>query len=240
MAKPVVIISTNFELTESQNFLRYSKAQNRLLSVAFAFQLVAFAFSLLLVGAAQAVPEVGQAIVAFPYLFLASGTLLFSVGYTLGYSKIAARKSPLNYALLLAFQLCLAHFLLGGDWFLFERTLPALLAMFVLSAAVNLLYLAFLRDYYSGTAAFLAVLGPLIAAFALSGFLYQRDFLLLASYFVFASLAALLTCLGAEGLMKNKDYNLLKDDYVLVALKLITVFPLLPHLVDEERSGEDE
>lgn len=240
MSKPVVIVSTNFELTESQNFLRYSKAQNRLLSVAFILKLITFAFGLILTLAAQLIPELGNALAAFPFLSLATGTLLLIIGYTLGYSKIASRKSPYNFALLLTFQLCLAHAFVCSDLFLFQGTLISLLSMFVATAIANLIYLAALKDYYSGTVAFLSTLGPLIVIFALSGFLFQREFLLLTSYFVFASLASLLTCLGAERLMKNKDYNLLKDDYVLVALKLITVFPLLPHLVDEERSGEDE
>ena len=35
MSQPPTIISTNFVLTESQNFLRYSKTQNKLLAISF-------------------------------------------------------------------------------------------------------------------------------------------------------------------------------------------------------------
>lgn len=240
MSKPAVIISTNFDLTESQNFLRYSKTQNRLLSVAFLFHVLTAGLCLAALGAGHLFPAVSRYVGDAPLVGLLVATLMLIVGYTLGYSKICARKVPVNYICLLIFILGLVYTVAAADAAFLNQTLHIFLSMLLATAVVNLVYVNAIRDYYSGITGFLISFGVILMVFLGYGFYIGRDYLLLVTYLVFAALLSFLVCTGVERLMKNRDYYLLKDDYVLVALKIITVFPLVPHLIDEDRTGEED
>jgi hypothetical protein len=240
MSKPAVIISTNFDLTESQNFLRYSKTQNRLLSIAFLFHTFTVGLCLGILGLGHLVPDVSEFIGDCPMVALLVATVMLIVGYTLGYSKICARKVPVNYICLLIFIFTLVYSVAAADATFVKGTLHIFVSMILGTAIANFLYVTSIRDYYSGITGFLISFGIILLVFIGYGFSLQRDFLLLVTYLVFAVLLSFLVCTGVERLMKNRDYYLLKDDYVLVALKVITVFPLVPHLIDEDRTGEDD
>lgn len=241
MNKTPIIISTNFQLTESQNFLRYSKTQNRLLKISFSLYCVAIAPSLLFLSLLSLMPILQSFIESSPLLLLFIFTGMSIIGYILGYSKIICRKMPVNYICLILFEAGLSYMFLGIDVFLAHNTFIVFVIILFILGMSNLFYVISLKDYYSGLVAFLISLGPNIMVFAFFGFWFSEKYLLnVCTYFVFGVIISFLVCLGVEKLMKNEDYNLLKDDYVLVALKLLTVFPLIPHLINEEHTGEDQ
>lgn len=239
-AKPTFIISTNFNLTESQNFLRFPKTQNKLLRISFGLYCAAIAPILIALLFLQWISPFKKYVKENEMVFLLVLTTMAILGYALGYSKILARKSPANYIFFVIFSLCLAYTCLGINLFLAKKTFHVFVIMFLCTGVSTLCYLWTLKNQFSALFAFMISFGFILISYICFGFFFHKKILLISGYFALSTFASFVITFGVEKLIKNKDYNLLKDDYVLVALKLLTVFPLIPHLVNEERTHDDE
>ena len=240
MNKNPIIISTNLALSQSQNTLRYSKAQNRLLKLGFLIQMSCFSFALLAITLSEFLIPPPELIIDNIIINAVSATLLLISGYLMGFSKIISRKTPVNIVCLIIYNVSLSFTLTSIHINLSNQTAFILVGMALIIGVINMLYLLSTNDYYSGMKAFLASFGVNMLFFMISGFLMKNELNLITFYFILSGLAGFIICIGIEKVVKNQNYDLLKDDYLLVGFKIITILPLVNHAIYRKIKEEDD
>ena len=154
-------------------------------------------------------------------------------GYVLGFSRFVARKFPLNYILYTVFIASFTTMAIG----IAGRYAPAniyIICVMLMSAGIaQFFYVLVVKSSYKGYIAFLASAGVLLINLLVFGLVYKSKIYYILIYFAAAFVLAALISFGAQAIVENRGYDLLKDDYILVALKLVTIFPLLPHITGD-------
>lgn len=166
------------------------------------------------------------------FTFIAAFVVVI-IGYLLGFSRIIARKFPLNYILYTVFMASLTILVVGLAGKFAPMSIYILFVMLMSSGVAQFLYVLIVRSSYKGYLAFIASAGALLINLLVFGLVYKPEIYYVLVYFGSAFIVAALTCFGSQKIVENKNYDLLKDDYILVALKLITIFPLLPHITGD-------
>lgn len=240
MSVTMVKDSTEFALTKSQNVLRLPRTQNKLLCGAFVLYTL-FAIPCL-IGSVLIVynEKAGQVLKLEPLIFGLTSILGLVIGCVLGFSKWMARKRPFNYILLIAFEACYSLDFYGFQIYFGTMTFISFGAHMVLFGLWMAVYTGFNKKEFVGSHALLGALT--LSVFNLIGFCIAHPTLtrFYIGYFIMWIVLAALVIYGVREVVRNENYDLLKDDYVLVSFKAIVLFPLIPHLTGDRDDYQKE
>lgn len=225
--------STEFVLTESQNFLRNPFVKKKLLRNVFSLYLF------LMIPCLVATIWVTVSIDFFnfvkynAYILAITSMVGFFVGSVLGFSKIVSRKRPWNYLLLLLFDGCYVYCFVGVCVFFANKGFVSIPAMQVSLAVWMILYCLIAKNDFEPKYALIGVAVVLVFNFALFSLILSSQISYLFFYFLVILTMSVAMIYGCREIVRNENYDLLEDDYVLIAFKLVVFFPLIPHLTGD-------
>jgi hypothetical protein len=232
--------SLNFELRESQNFFREKKVQLSFLRGTF----LLYTLTLL--------PSVILILILYEFkLFkervsngLAEIFIAVMVGaicsYALGFSKIIARKFPVNYILYAVFVLSLMYTSVATG-LNFEKFHPEVLFVMEFANGFGLLvYVLIAQKEFDPKTAFMVASCFQFVCLINFGFVFSTIIPTIMIYSLMSFVYLAIATFGAFSIVKNRNFDMLPSDYILGCLKIITVFPLVAHInPDAEESDND-
>ncbi len=230
-----------YPLSKSNNIFNDTKTKNKLL--AGAFGLYVFTFLPLMGGliAERHTNLISEFFLKYPATMFASFGITLFTGFILGFSRIATRKFPLNYLLYFVFLVRLTFFGMSASQ---DDSSPNLYVLFVMIVSVGICFMVYsitATGDFKGYFAIMISTGVLLINMISFGLLhsYKRPYII--AYFAISMVISLMIAFGSQEIVANKSYELLRHDYVYVALKLVTLFPLIPHLTgDREEYALEE
>lgn len=217
------------QLRVSQNPLVSPVERISLLKGVFLLYFMTFIPSLLLVALWRDADCNNNFTAKFLIIVLISGAGFLALSFALSYSKIAARKWPYNYIMFVSAVLFLA---------VANRALLDLFGNFVLiallyllfNAAGLLIYVLFSSTEFKMFHGMAFGLGAVLVPFMFSMILFRSHLVQ-----IFAGLAAVVLILmlivyTTQLMVHNRSFMMLPDDYIMGAMRIITIIPLIPDI----------
>jgi FtsH-binding integral membrane protein len=227
-------------LTKSQ-IISDSKTKNRLIAGAYALYILTLIPLLVCLISARQMPRFHLFILETPSILFYSLFATVIVGIVLGFSREACRKFPLNFILYFTFVTGLTFFGMATTRNMSFVNIYVLFAMLISVGVSFIIYSLVARKEFKGLFAIMISTGALLINVISFGFAHSDDRPHIFVYFAISMICSLLMAFGSQEIAQNKSYKVLKNDYLYIAFKLVSIIPLIPHITgDREDYGSEE
>lgn len=219
--------NSEIELRSSQNLFSHQKTQNQFITISYLLYTITFLPSLTATILTKYNPDFKSYIKSQNYLIIISFVIVLLIGYGQSFSKILARKYPVNFLLYFFYIICLSFlFAKISEEFCYEKIFVFLL--FLISNGIScFLFCFFNQGFFFVKYCVGFVFGVLLVLQIVLGLVFNEIviFVFSCGFFVFG--ISVFVMVAMECLSKNKNFLLLPDDYIMGCMKMAMLVPLL-------------
>lgn len=230
----------DLQLTDSQNFFTPRDVRMQFLRGTFNVYLLIFVptlIALLVLWNSESYKDFTEENV---WLFVACAVISLLSSLLLALSKIAARKKGLAYILYVVFILTFAHVVAYLITTQFYQTWVILILMLISNAIALRVYLFIVTKRFRLKEAIFIVVGFLLVPLIAFRFIYKAHLVTdVLSFFITLLISLIIMC-ASEFMCENKNFDMLPDDYVMGAMKIMTIAPLIAEFMNYEPMNDSE
>lgn len=221
------------ELNASQNFFYSKKTRKKFINGSLTLYLISYIPALTLTFLVYKNTSFKKYIKEQNTFIIICSILTISLSFGLSYSKILARKFPLNYFLYFLYIFCFAFVIAGIAEEYSKIKMLAFICIFFSQAFGMFIY------GRVGSERFLMKFGLFYStAFVLISFLglvfaFGASFREIGAFSVLGILVSGFILYAMESVVKNKGFLMLPDDYIMGCMKMCALLPLLENISEE-------
>ena len=161
------------------------------------------------------------------------------LSFTLSYSKIAARKKPVNYILFAACVIFLA--ITNRALFDYFGKFVVISLLYLLFNAIGLLIYSYItNNEFKMQYALGCGMGLVLMPFTYYLYWYRQEIVGIMIGLVAILLISLLIVYTTQMMIYNKSFMMLPDDFIMGAMRLITIIPLIPDMFTSNQATPHE
>ena len=222
--------TSQVNLSYSQNPL-YSKTDRiSLLKGSFGLYMMSFFPALISSIITLNSRELRRTIPKYPKLVIFFSVCAGFLAVGLSFSKRMSRKRPFNVLLFIMYMFSVAVLAAGVEVSFGKISIIALIYLVTNSLAM-LVYILTVEDTFLIKHSVFYVLGFLLIPLITLSIVYRKLIVYVISFYITTFFISLIILYASQAMVRNSSFEMLPDDYIMGAMRLVVILPLIPDLV---------